>query len=719
MPYSITTQDGITIDNIPDDVPANAPSLKERVAKIRGQGPAVPPEPGSAKAPTNGYLMGLRDPIDGLAQLARRMVPEGIGQAVDEFGNKLADMGLPVARSKGVEGVDKIVNEVNSDYEQGRQQRAQTPGSLVTQAPEEPGFDWSRLAGNIVNPVNLVAAPGAAAARTLPQIARVGATAGAIGGAMQPVVGDTENFGMRKAVQAIAGAATGAVATPALSAATRGIGRVVNNVSTSRAARRVTPEQVNVAAANAARSQGYNWAEIPEAMQQAIRAQADESLRTGQRLDPVAAIRRAEAEAVGLTGDRGLTTGQATRDPMLFTQERNLRGVEISTPEGRGNPLMTRFANQNQALLENFDQLGAAQATDAGTAGQTLADALRAADAPVRAGVDEAYNTARAMNNGRAAPLERGIFSQNTNAALDQGQWGRFLPPEVRGLLNDISSGNAPFDVDAAVQIDSILSAAQRQAGQGSPQASAVGVVRNALRETPLSATDFPDGGSGQAARDAFDAARQAARNRFATIESTPAMAAALDDVAPDRFVQQFILNGNARDLQQLRTALEGNPQALGQARAQVAAHLRRAAFGENMTADKPFAPERFAQTLRAIGPQRLSAFFSPEEIVQLNLVARAGANTNTQMAGSAVNNSNTGSALMSMLGRLAQGTPVIRAVANQVGEIRAGRQINQALSGQAPVQPPQLSPETMRALQSLFPLTGTAAGSAGGMAGR
>lgn len=38
MPYSITTKDGITIDNIPDDVPADSQTLKDRIASIRGGG---------------------------------------------------------------------------------------------------------------------------------------------------------------------------------------------------------------------------------------------------------------------------------------------------------------------------------------------------------------------------------------------------------------------------------------------------------------------------------------------------------------------------------------------------------------------------------------------------------------------------------------------------------------------------------------------------------
>ena len=45
MPYSITTKDGITINNIPDDVPANSQQLRDRVAKIRTGQDKADPEP--------------------------------------------------------------------------------------------------------------------------------------------------------------------------------------------------------------------------------------------------------------------------------------------------------------------------------------------------------------------------------------------------------------------------------------------------------------------------------------------------------------------------------------------------------------------------------------------------------------------------------------------------------------------------------------------------
>lgn len=51
MPYSITTKDGITINNIPDDVPPDAPELKARVQAIRAGNPeALQPKGGFVDA---------------------------------------------------------------------------------------------------------------------------------------------------------------------------------------------------------------------------------------------------------------------------------------------------------------------------------------------------------------------------------------------------------------------------------------------------------------------------------------------------------------------------------------------------------------------------------------------------------------------------------------------------------------------------------------------
>src|SRR5699024_6016416 len=146
-----------------------------------------------------GIGMGLRDPIDAGAQMLRRAVPEGVGQAVDQFGNMLADAGLPVARSEGVRGVDNIINQVNTDYEAARA------------AAGREGMDWARLGGNVAGLAPAAYATPQALAAGIGRLG-AGAVQGAAFGALQPVVGEKaqDQFGQSKSGQAAIGGALGA-----------------------------------------------------------------------------------------------------------------------------------------------------------------------------------------------------------------------------------------------------------------------------------------------------------------------------------------------------------------------------------------------------------------------------------------------------------------------------------------------------------------------------
>ena len=149
-----------------------------------------------------GFMQGLRDPIDAGAQLLRRAVPESVGRAVDDFGNYLADLGLPVARSNGVEGVDKIVRDVNTQYAADRK------------AAGRDGIDWARLGGNMVGTAPLMYATPQALAANLGRLG-TGVIQGGLLGGLQPVTGE-DGFWGEKAAQVATGAAFGA-ALPAAS----------------------------------------------------------------------------------------------------------------------------------------------------------------------------------------------------------------------------------------------------------------------------------------------------------------------------------------------------------------------------------------------------------------------------------------------------------------------------------------------------------------------
>ena len=635
-----------------------------------------------------------------------------------------------------------------------------------------------------------------------------GAAQGAVVGATQPVVGPQvsladlvtgdqapadPSFWDQKARQVGLGAATGGVATPIVSKVANGAVNLAKAGADFVRARSVPPFVSDGAVRDAVdrllQAQGQPAGSAPQAVLDSVARQAREALQAGQKLDPAAALRKAQAEAVGLTGDAGLTTGQATRDPMQYANERNLVGVRIGTPTGQGNPLSDRFQNQANAMQGVFDRAGARGATDEHAAGTTILDALRNADAPVKGAVDDLYAGARAMNNGRTAELERGTFSQAANKALDDEMLGHALPADVRSLLNDITSGKTPFNVDAATQIDTILSRAQRRVQSGQqPDLSAgmaIGKVREALHATPLvvdgaepaaaaaggvedaaiaggqrlpgapqlggpvvdRTLPVPSNGNqvgqvlpnartaaaqgiddnGANARAAFDQARRAARDRFATIEATPALKAALNDAAPDKFVRDFILTAPTRDVQSLRGVLANSPEALMQARAQIADHLKRAAFGNNASGDGGFAAERYLNTLRNLGREKLSVFFTPEEMVQFNLAGKVMSDLGSIPAGArgAVNTSGTGAFVMNLLSKISSSPlthkipfagAITRAVANGVGEARTAQMMDKALTGSAAIPQPrtELSPQMLSAISALFPIAATANGTPG-----
>lgn len=178
----------------------------------KGRYEVLPEEPPAAKTPGRsiaaGFGKGLRDPIDGGAQLLTNLLPGGVVQAGNNLNNWLADKtGLVGRLPEG--GVDQQVRQQESAYQ--------------AQRGPDAGVDWARIGGNVFNPANLaLASKLPAAASTMGRIG-VGALGGAASAAMNPVTQEGD-FASNKMQQVGIGAAGGAL-VPALTA---GIGRIVS-----------------------------------------------------------------------------------------------------------------------------------------------------------------------------------------------------------------------------------------------------------------------------------------------------------------------------------------------------------------------------------------------------------------------------------------------------------------------------------------------------------
>ncbi len=210
MPYSITTEDGITLDNIPDSLQPDAPELKQRVLQIRavhdanGKGAtAAPAKPAVQPMGRMEKLgMGAMDPVHGGAQLLTNMLPDSVVSTVNKANNWLADnTGLVARIPEG--GVDQMVKEREAAYQSQR-----------TAAGEE-GFDGYRMAGNVVSPANLaIGARLPGAVTTLGKMG-VGAAGGAATAALNPV---TEGEFAEEKLKQLAIGTVGGGAVPAVMA---------------------------------------------------------------------------------------------------------------------------------------------------------------------------------------------------------------------------------------------------------------------------------------------------------------------------------------------------------------------------------------------------------------------------------------------------------------------------------------------------------------------
>lgn len=137
--------------------------------------------PVEGTAPSSNFLMGLKDPISGGAQL----LPKAL-ETITSLGGTAPNV-LSQFFGSEAQRVGEMVKAEQEAY--ARQRKAQG----------ETGFDVGRLVGNIANPVTFIG--GAAMAPV---------TAGAIQGALQPVT-DTQDFYTEKAKQVATGAVGGKV----------------------------------------------------------------------------------------------------------------------------------------------------------------------------------------------------------------------------------------------------------------------------------------------------------------------------------------------------------------------------------------------------------------------------------------------------------------------------------------------------------------------------
>lgn len=404
---------------------------------------------------------------------------------------------------------------------------------------------------------------------------------------------------------------------------------------------------------------GGDWDAIPAKVQASILADVRKA-NSLENLDARAVQRLADFRALGVTP----TLGTVTLDPVQITREMNLAKMGANSADG-GLQRLARVQNQNNARLIDVMNESGANRGDPFRAGQQAIGAIQGRDADMASRVTSLYQQAR-DTSGRAADLDRVAFSTRVSELLDDAMVGGALPKDVESMVNWIANNAKPqgmhgsipmpFNVDIAEQLKTRIATLQRNTSDGSAR-HALGLVRQALDETPLMSAPTVNPGNlpsvpgtvppspmqlGQESINAFNQARNAARQRFGWQESARPIEAALNGAQPDKFVENFVIRGSVADA----SAVARNAPT-EEVQTAILAYLKDKALGGAADEVGKFSQSAYNKALNQIGDRKLSLFFTPEEVSQLRTVGRVASYLQAQPSGSAVNNSNSGALMV------------------------------------------------------------------------
>lgn len=413
-----------------------------------------------------------------------------------------------------------------------------------------------------------------------------------------------------------------------------------------------TAQQIDIHINNALEPSGLTLDALPTAVRAGMRQDVAQALSSEGVLSPDAIRRLADYRLTGATP----TAGTLTLDPAIVSQQKNLQKIGINSKDPAAQRLGRVENENNQQLIGELNSLGANTPDTPIVGGRKVMAALNARNERAKSLINDRYEVAR-NTEGRSATIDPAHFTKNANDLLDFNLLGGKIPADVRNRMNAIAKGDHPLTIDTAEQFKTQLAALQRASADGAER-RALGLVRQALDNAPLI------DGQGQLAQEAFNSARRINRAWMGIVDRTPALQAVRDGMEPDKFVQQFIVGSggtaNVADLSALRRSVRGSPEAMNAIRGQITAALKKQALSGAADEVGNFSQSAYNKALNAIGDEKLSMFFTPEQVAKMKAIGRVASYEQFQPKGSAVNNSNTaGAALANILDRLG-GSPLL-----------------------------------------------------------
>lgn len=576
--------------------------------------------------------------FDALMKMQAPAPKQNAPSALVRFGHGM-DEGLG-GIMQGLLYIDKKLTG-NSAYDKYTAQRAENEKIYQKGRADngQTGFDGWSLLGNIVATAPLGAGAkgfqgakiaSTAGAKVLAQNAALGAVAGAAQGA------DNAQHRLNNMLGGAAGGALGA-------AAGKKVGDAVAGVAKRTRIARTTLSDIDAKLGQILQDKGISFNDLSADVQNNLRKQAGKAMRAGKNLDADATARQALLSHMGFQPTRA----QVTRDPKIWQQER-----ELSKIQGAGDVLRDKYVQDNNQILQQFDDLTQStggNAPDQYGAMKSAADAAAAKIATNKKAVSDLYTAARNAH-GNEVPLNGAGFANDAITALDQAYAAHALPAGLHKLIKDIgSSSDGAFTLGKSEEAIKILNAAYKNSlnnGQTTEASHAIGLVRDALNNRRDEALQGLIS-QGNDAASLYSMARQAHKANAELIDSMPLLQDVQKGAEPDKLFSKHVLNGNVNDLAKTMQFLQSNDQqAAANIRQQLVEHIMSKAINSN---DQP-SPAAMQRVLNQIGDRKLGAVFAPDEVSRLKNIGVAMQYLMSEPPHSNVNHSNTASAAVNFL---------------------------------------------------------------------
>lgn len=665
---------------------AGAPDTSDKPADIGAALASIPDQqqataPGSPPSRAERFVQGLSDLPVGLGQIAEHVAETPLNGLRSVIRGSLNAAGMNDAaqlfQPVNTDDFDRIVQKREQDYQQARLQANQT------------GIDWWRLGGNIADPINYIGG-GPVASTVRGRMMQAGLQGAAINAA-QPSTAPG-SFWWDKTKQAASGLAAGGILSGTIeatmpllrlgiNAVRRTIGSTVSTAATPAA---------DVVVHDALRAKGVDPGTIDVNILQGMKQEVQTALEHNAQPSAEAIANRARAESLPVPVR--LMRGQATGDPMAFSTEQNLRGVQ-----GVGESITQRLQEQNAAFIQNLDAIGAKNAPDSVSTGSYIASKVQGYWDQLQARKDALYSAVR-NNAGQSAAVDQFTIAKQIRDTLDTPEASHvfdILPAHIKATIEDMEDGRLPLTIARAQSIDKIWGKAER--GADGSTAYAIGQARRILNTAPI------QDNVGDKARAAYLAAKQAHAQQMALIDKKMpngmpnpqfqqlVKSVVMDGTPPEKIFQQHFM-GEApsvagKSLAFLQTIDPSAPELVGRTlmgeikrQALSSATDERGAVSQSILNGWARDPVKSARMDALLPAPAVNTFRNLAATVEAAKRVPVASTVNTSNTGAAVVNAAVSAVKQGALGQITKRLPIVRDIAQGVEAAGVQTKVQQAL---------------------------------------